>query len=313
MQSPNAFDSATPVRVRTRGVSLSARVLGKLDGPTLFLVHGYPDTSAVWSLIASELADRYRIITYDVRGAGASDRPTNTADYRFAELVADAHAVLDVLAPNTRVHLVGHDWGSIQGWEFVSSAGSETFASFTSISGPCLDHFGWLMREAIGRGKSERVESPRGERRRILRGQLMKSWYILVLTRPKLAAALWRRGLAAKFTEDLERFEGFTPGHGHPASTLAEDGAFGAMLYAANMIERARSPRPDPSASLPIQMIVPERDRFVSPSAPDVARSYASDLRVSRLDAGHWCLRSRPSDIANLVDRFVRDVESRKR
>lgn len=311
MSTDRAFESAQPIRVRTRGVSLSARAFGPKGAPTLLFVHGYPDTSAVWSDVVAHLADRYRILTYDVRGAGASDRPKDVAAYRFPELVADVHAVIDALAPNTRVHLVGHDWGSIQGWEFVSSEGAEKFASFTSISGPCLDHFGWLLREAVGRGKSERVESPRGERMRILTSQLRMSWYVSLLTQPRLAGALWRRGLAKGFAKDLERLEGVSPSATHPAATLAEDGAFGAMLYAANMPERARSPRPDPSTEVPVQLVVAELDRFVAPTVPEVARSYAPDLRVSRIDAGHWCIRSRAADVANLVDRFVRDVEAR--
>ena len=48
------------------------------------------------------------------------------------------------------VHLVGHDWGSLQGWEAVTTdhmAGR--IASFTSMSGPCLDHAGWWIRDRL--------------------------------------------------------------------------------------------------------------------------------------------------------------------
>src|SRR5205085_969867 len=60
-------------------------------------------------------------------------------------LVRDMAAVIDAVSPDEKVHLVGHDWGSIQAWEAVTTM-PERFASFTSISGPGLDHAGLRMR-----------------------------------------------------------------------------------------------------------------------------------------------------------------------
>ena len=111
------------------------------DGPTILFVHGYPDTSAVWHPVAALLAGRYHVVAYDVRGAGASSAPGSTEGYRLVHLVADLAAVADAASPERPVHLVGHDWGSIQGWEAVGSdrlAGR--IASFTSLYAPGLDH-----------------------------------------------------------------------------------------------------------------------------------------------------------------------------
>src|SRR5687767_11707346 len=95
------------------GVELAVDEGGTSGAPTLLLVHGYPDTSAVWADVAARLRDRYHVVTYDVRGAGASGAPEGRRGYTLDLLVADLAAVADAVSPHRPVHLVGHDWGSI--------------------------------------------------------------------------------------------------------------------------------------------------------------------------------------------------------
>ncbi|HUQ00986.1 MAG TPA: alpha/beta fold hydrolase [Kofleriaceae bacterium] len=142
---------ATDVRVVTRGdVQLVAHVVGPASAPVVLLVHGYPDTHSVWSEIVPRLARTHRVVTYDVRGAGASTRPPDEAAYDLRELADDAAAVIDACADGREVHVVGHDWGAIQSWELLTTARARgRVASFTSISGPCLDHVSHWIRDAL--------------------------------------------------------------------------------------------------------------------------------------------------------------------
>ena len=85
------------------GVRLYYEVFG--DGPTTVLllptwaiVH-----SRVWKLQIPYLARRFRVITFDPRGNGRSDRPSAPQDYGELELVADAIAVLDETGTDTAV------------------------------------------------------------------------------------------------------------------------------------------------------------------------------------------------------------------
>jgi pimeloyl-ACP methyl ester carboxylesterase len=56
---------------------------------------------------------------------------------------------------------------------------------------------------------------------------------------------------------------------------------------------------------VPVQLIVPLRDPFVTPSfVRDVGR-FASDLTRSEVDAGHWVVRTHPDQVARLVGEFV--------
>ncbi|MEZ4287266.1 MAG: alpha/beta fold hydrolase [Polyangiales bacterium] len=130
-------------RINSKGTSLMAYTCGDPSRPPVVLVHGYPDDHSVWDSVVAHLKKDFFVVTYDVRGAGASDHPERQRDYRLSVLSRDLVAVLDHVVPNRAVHLVGHDWGSIQSWESVTDPSlRDRFLSYTSLSGPCLDHVG---------------------------------------------------------------------------------------------------------------------------------------------------------------------------
>lgn len=127
-QSPTA-DS---VIVSRDGTRLAVRERGNAAGPTIVCVHGFPDSSALWDPVVAELAPDFRVITFDMRGAGRSGRPKATSAYRLERLAEDLKAV----GVKEDVHVIGHDWGSVAVWHAL--ANGVKAASFTSISGPDL-------------------------------------------------------------------------------------------------------------------------------------------------------------------------------
>jgi pimeloyl-ACP methyl ester carboxylesterase len=64
-------------------------------GPALLLTHGYSATLRMWEPQVVALANRYRVLRWDMRGHGASDSPEDPAAYTHAATVADMAAVLD--------------------------------------------------------------------------------------------------------------------------------------------------------------------------------------------------------------------------
>jgi pimeloyl-ACP methyl ester carboxylesterase len=279
-------------RVRGDGVDLAVYERGQ--GPAVLLVHGYPDTHAVWDAVAERLAVRFRVITYDVRGAGASSRPRRREDYRFEHLVADMAAVLDAVSPGTPVNLAGHDWGAIQSWEAVSAM-PERFASFTSISGPCLDHAAYWSRTNLRRPSGVRAVAR----------QLLHSWYIAAFQVPVVPELFWRHVLARRWEGLLERTEGVSAGGRHPAPTLAEDAAAGVNLYRANMLAARRSPG-ERRTTVPTQVVVPTGDAFVTPAlAAEAARPFAERLQVRPVRAPHWVPLTQPAEIARLIGEHI--------
>src|SRR5947208_1463321 len=91
------------------GVRLATQSRGGTTGPTVVAIHGYPDDHGVWDGVACDLSVDHRVITYDVRGAGASGAPATRAGYRLDQLSDDLAAVLDLVSPQSTVHLLGHD------------------------------------------------------------------------------------------------------------------------------------------------------------------------------------------------------------
>jgi pimeloyl-ACP methyl ester carboxylesterase len=67
------------------------------SGPPILLSHGYSATSRMWQGQVEALADRYQVITWDMRGHGQSDSPDDPAAYSEAHTVADMAAILDAL------------------------------------------------------------------------------------------------------------------------------------------------------------------------------------------------------------------------
>jgi len=124
------------------------RALGNPDGPTVVLVHGWPDSHVLWDGVVPGLADRFRIIRYDNRGVGKSSAPKPISAYKIARLADDLAAVIAAVArPGEPVHLLGHDWGSVATWEYLSRPGASVpVASFTSVSGPSSAiYWGYLV------------------------------------------------------------------------------------------------------------------------------------------------------------------------
>jgi pimeloyl-ACP methyl ester carboxylesterase len=285
-------------RVASEGAVLAAREQGPADGPAVLLVHGFPDTQAVWSPLASRLAERHHVVSYDLRGAGASSDPSGPRPYALERLAGDARAVIDALAGGRPVHLVGHDWGAIQGWEFLyAPTTAPRIASFTSISGACFDHFGLLARE--------RLRHPRGGSLLGTLDQLRRSWYMLALQPPGAFELAWRHVLAPRWSELLARREGVPPADDFPAPTLARDGANLVRLYRGTPLARLLAPRRREPVSVPVQVISPERDRFLSPATARGIERFAPRLTVRTVPGGHWAPRTHPEPLAELIAEHV--------
>ncbi|MGH3539643.1 MAG: alpha/beta fold hydrolase, partial [Pseudonocardiaceae bacterium] len=155
----------------TDGVRLQVHESGQHGAPTVVCIHGYPDDHTLWDGVATELAARYRVVSYDVRGAGESGKPRGRRAYRLDQLAQDLAAVLDAVSPDRPVHLLAHDWGAVQAWHAVTGEWLDgRVRSYTSISGPCLDHAGNWFRARLRR------PTPRALRELIT--QMVSSWYI---------------------------------------------------------------------------------------------------------------------------------------
>lgn len=272
--------------VRQGAARLAVFEYGREPGPgvpSLLLIHGYPDDHQVFLPVIAELAGTQHMIAYDTRNAGESRVQTEDgAGYSLAALVDDAFAVLAAVGVGT-VHLVGHDWGSIQGWAVVRDPrAAGVIGRYTSISGPDMGHFSRWIKARIGR--------PREWGK--LGGQLLRSWYLMAFQLPVLPEAAWRLVLTRRFEQAAHR-------------PLGDNPVRGLALYRSNLFGRgARIGRPPGAARrvhIPVQVVVPLRDAYLSPHLAEDLDGWIDDLTVVRVDGGHWWPASRPAEFARLL------------
>ncbi len=99
-------------KIRTRGATI--HLVTKGDGPPVLLLHGYPETHAMWHKLAPQLARRYTVVCADLRGYGDSSKPKGLPDhsnYSKRAMAADMVEVMEKLG-HERFHVVGHDRGA---------------------------------------------------------------------------------------------------------------------------------------------------------------------------------------------------------
>jgi pimeloyl-ACP methyl ester carboxylesterase len=284
------------------GLSLAVTEAGEQERPAVLLVHGFPDTSAVWDPVVERLVDSFHVVRYDVRGAGQSGVPATRAEYALPLLVEDMVAVAEATCPEQPVHLVAHDWGSIQGWEAVTTeAVASRFESYTSISGPPLDYAGlWARRHRTLR-PSDLLRVAR---------QALHSWYIAFFQLPRLPELMARNSGATRlWARALHRIEHAPTDPRWPAPTFSADFTHGVELYRANVRSRMRHPEAR-HTDVPVHRVIPLRDRYVTPAFLDDLDVWTKEMRRRRIDAGHWVIRTNPDLIASAVREFVSEVDN---
>ena len=79
-------------------------------GPTLLLLHGWPEFSLTWEPVMARLADRFTLVAPDLRGFGASGKPEPGTPWGAERHADDMLALLDALGLPP-VGVVGHDVG----------------------------------------------------------------------------------------------------------------------------------------------------------------------------------------------------------
>ena len=105
------FPGFEPRRVEGAGATIACVTAG--SGPPVLLLHGYPQTHAMWHRVAPELARTRTVVAADLRGYGDSSKPPSDdthAAYSKRAMAADMVAVMRALG-HARFDLVGHDRG----------------------------------------------------------------------------------------------------------------------------------------------------------------------------------------------------------
>lgn len=119
---PELFPSFTRQTVSADGVRIHTRVGGA--GPPLLLLHGYPQTHAIWHRVAPALARQHTVVLTDLRGYGDSDKPPSDPEhlpYAKRAMARDQLLVMRALGFD-RFAVAGHDRGARVGHRLALDA-----------------------------------------------------------------------------------------------------------------------------------------------------------------------------------------------
>lgn len=221
-------------KLAVNGLQMNVLIAG--EGEPVLLVHGFPDTHAVWRKQIAQLVEAgYRVIAPDTRGCGETSMPARVADYHRDILVEDLRALLDVLGID-RVKLVGHDWGAVQAWLFALRYPQrvERYVAL-SVGHPA----------AYGRGGL---------------AQKLKGWYVLMFQIRGFAEWLMKAfdwAFFRAFTAFPEEFPHWKPVLDRPGRLTA-----GINYYRANL--GLILPQDFPRAKVPVHGIYSTGDRYLT-------------------------------------------------
>lgn len=264
------------VRIPANGMEFRARVAGLgSDGSGLILLHGHPQSSAMWEpLIAAAAARGHRAIAFDQRGYSPGARPGGALAYPIDAMVGDLLAVADT-AGFERFHLVGHDWGSVVGW-LASVGHPQRIRSFTGISIP---HPGPMIQQ--------------------LQGGL--PFYIRVFNTPWLPELLFSFGGFRLLRQTLPDDEAQRE---EVVAMLSEPGAHSATLNWYRAIPASLGSYAGASFDVhaPTLFVWGRREGWVTPERLEAQRALVrGPYHELEVDAGHWVMEEQTEAVVERV------------
>jgi len=274
------FDVYSSARlVDVDGVSISVADHGPAGGPSVLMIHGFPDSARLWRNQVPLLTEAgYRVLVPDLRGFGRSDRPVNVEDYKIRYMADDILAILDE-AEIDKAHIVGHDWGAAVAW-YLALSSSDRLKSLTALS--------------VGHPAAFAAAGFR---------QREKSWYMLLFQ---------FEGVAEKWLSDNDwsGLRGWT-GQDQEVDHWIEDlGRPGALTAALNVYRANVSP--SSFVSLPSKLPPAKVPTMGAWSTGDIAlleeqmkgtdAHMAAEWRYERIEgASHWIPIDAPDELSRLL------------
>jgi NAD(P)-dependent dehydrogenase (short-subunit alcohol dehydrogenase family)/pimeloyl-ACP methyl ester carboxylesterase len=293
--------------VRNGDVDIAIYEQGNPDGPTVVMVHGWPDSHALWDGVVPLLADRFRVITYDNRGVGPSSSPKRYTEYTMERLADDFAAVIDTVSPDRPVHAIAHDWGSVSVWDYLARPeASSRVASFTSVSGPSLDHLvAWLF---------DCLKRPYRLKKFVQAvDQVLRLSYMAVFSVPVLTPALVRAVVTPRRVQRaLSLADGIPADQIHHSDDIAREAANTLKIYRANYFRSfSGRVRRDHYVDVPVQVVVNTEDPYVRPHSFDDESRWVPRLWRRDIKAGHWSPFSHPQVLATAVKEMADVVDGK--
>ena len=284
------------MRIATNGIELAVEEAG--SGYPVVLLHGFPELAYSWRYQLPALADAgFHALAPDLRGYGASDKPSEIEAYRLPTLVDDVIGLIDALGFE-KVALVAHDWGAIIAWT-TALTHPDRVERLVSLNVP---YRGWCS----GFPTTDYIKEHLSDR----------FGYVLMLQEPGVAEAWFASDPAEKLSgfyrtaaadpnflsdADFQVFlEAFTAGTlTGPANYYRNiDANHAATAHLANA-----------PVTVPTMMVAADADPVLPPGLTDGMDRWVPDLRIEVVEqCGHWTQQEHPVTVNQLLVDFLGDL-----
>ncbi len=279
----------TPVRKISIGqFEFDCRVAGDEGNEAIILLHGFPETSVMWSRLMDQLSSKgYYCLAPDLRGYSANACPKGVKNYKLQNLSEDILQIADK-AGITKFHLIGHDWGAIIGWDLVYNNPQRIF-SWSALSVPHLKAF----------AKAFRTDPEQKKRSR----------YIGLFKLPIIAEIMLRRN----------DFRGFRKLWKHSSQEEVEEyllvfrrkkSLTAALNYYRANIGKGKAP-PTGDITTPTLYIWGNRDLALSRTAAEGNSKYMKgDYTFLEVNGGHWLIQSNYDECSRAIEDHLTKYKS---
>lgn len=267
--------------VTVDGVQLHVAEAGA--GEPVLLLHSFPQHWFGWRKVIPLLADRYRLICPDFRGAGWSDAPKT--GYDTDTRVADLLGVLDV----DKVRLVSHGWGAWAGFRLCLTA-PDRIRSHVAVN---MIH-PWPDQRRLG-AQAWRFWYTACWEYPLIGRTVLRRWPALT----RFLLRLWAGGPDVLSDSDIAEY---VEGSRQPANARAGEAMnwqFVLRDIPRLLLRRDRDTR----LTVPTRILAGERDVLIRPQFLTGGERHVDDLEVTVAPGcGHLIPEQRPDLVAALVD-----------
>jgi pimeloyl-ACP methyl ester carboxylesterase len=273
---PEGFTEKT---VQANGITLNYAIGG--TGPTVLLLHGYPQTWYMWRKVMPALAGQYTVIAPDLRGSGGSDAPAT--GYDKATLAEDIHQLLLATGHADQVNVVGHDIGAIASYSYAA-AYPDSVRRLAVIEGPRVD-------ESVYQGPSLTPDGP---------GLWNFGFFMLDNGLPERIVSGREDTWIAGFVDWLEVVKGGVDPDAIAEYTahLRKDGHLTASYdyfraFHRDVEDTIRS-RETGKTPLSMPVLAIGGEGALGQAVVDLAQRYATDVKGAVFPCGHWIPEESP-------------------
>ncbi|MER6466955.1 alpha/beta fold hydrolase [Streptomyces sp. NPDC001288] len=261
-------------------------------GPTLVLIHGYPQTWYEWHDIMPALAKHYTVIAPDLPGAGRSDAPASGYDKKT--MAAKLHVLLASLGKDQDVNVVGHDIGTMVAYSYAAQY-PKTVKKLVLSEAPIPDssiyQFPALTAKGPGVWNFGFFSLQTGLPESLIQGR-ERTW-----TKGFMRSIAVHKD--ALTDEDLNVFASYLRDYAHLEASFAWFRAF-----PQDIADNARFQK----TKLTMPVLAIGADGSLGSAVGKQARRYAKHVTpVVVPDSGHWIYEEHPQEMTSLLLRFLGD------